>query len=67
MDNTYDMGRKRGQEEGRKEIERLKKEKEWLIGLCASMRYTLCRGRKTEHFYKTEIIYKMQQALKDGK
>ena len=25
MDNAYDMGRKRGQEESRKEIERLKK------------------------------------------
>ena len=28
MDNTYDMGQKRGQEEGREEIERLKRNKD---------------------------------------
>lgn len=31
MDNAYDMGRKRGQEESRIEIEQLRKEKEWSV------------------------------------
>lgn len=51
MDNAYDMGRKRGQEESRKEIEQLRKEREWLLN-------------NTE-WDRPNLLKEMQKALKE--
>lgn len=47
-----------------KEIEQLKKEREWLANKCALLRNFICGERMGEEFYKAEIITEMQQTLK---
>ena len=63
MDNAYDMGRKRGQEESRKEIERLRKEKEWLANKVIRMGFMLDILPFGER--KKVLTEEMQQALKE--
>ena len=62
MDNAYDMGRKRGQEESRKEIERLKKEKEWLFKNYVKELMPVFHDLR--YHAKLYVIKEMHQALK---
>lgn len=48
-----------------KELERLKKEKEWLVEKCGLFRHFICGEREDQDFYKSEIVKELQQALKE--